>query len=64
MSQLISLANEVYMTIFSQLMALKIAPGARITVDNLARENWAFPRPPSVKPWAVLRVRGWCTRPT
>ncbi|SFC37912.1 substrate-binding domain-containing protein [Devosia psychrophila] len=38
MSQLISLANEVYKTIFSQLMALKIAPGARITVDNLARE--------------------------
>ncbi|SHF94140.1 GntR family transcriptional regulator [Devosia limi] len=34
----ISLANEVYETIFSQLMALKIAPGARITVDNLARE--------------------------
>lgn len=34
----ISLANEVYETIFSQLMALKIAPGSRITVDNLARE--------------------------
>ncbi|MDB5614498.1 MAG: DNA-binding transcriptional regulator, GntR family [Devosia sp.] len=34
----ISLANEVYETIFSQLMALKITPGARITVDNLARE--------------------------
>lgn len=34
----LSLANEVYDTIFSQLMALKIAPGARITVDNLSRE--------------------------
>ncbi|WP_127752705.1 GntR family transcriptional regulator [Devosia sp. 1566] len=34
----ISLANEVYEAIFSQLMALKIAPGARITVDNLSRE--------------------------
>jgi len=33
-----SLATEVYETIFSQLMALKIAPGSRITVDNLARE--------------------------
>lgn len=33
-----SLATEVYDTIFSQLMSLKIAPGARITVDNLARE--------------------------
>ena len=33
-----SLASEVYDTVFSQLMALKIAPGARITVDNLARE--------------------------
>jgi Transcriptional regulators len=33
-----SLANEVYETIFGQLMSLKIAPGARITVDNLARE--------------------------
>src|SRR5688500_12986648 len=34
----ISLADEVYETIFSQLMALRIAPGSRITVDNLARE--------------------------
>lgn len=34
----LSLASEVYETIFSQLMALKIAPGARITVDNLSRE--------------------------
>lgn len=34
----LSLANEVYENIFSQLMALKIAPGARITVDNLSRE--------------------------
>lgn len=33
-----SLATEVYETVFSQLMALKIAPGSRITVDNLARE--------------------------
>jgi DNA-binding GntR family transcriptional regulator len=33
-----SLADEVYDTVFSQLMALKIAPGSRITVDNLARE--------------------------
>jgi DNA-binding GntR family transcriptional regulator len=33
-----SLANEVYERIFGQLMALKIAPGSRITVDNLVRE--------------------------
>ncbi|MFK8252811.1 GntR family transcriptional regulator [Ancylobacter terrae] len=33
-----SLAEEVYEAIFARLMALRIAPGARITVDNLARE--------------------------
>jgi len=33
-----SLAGDVYEAIFSQLMALKIAPGARITVDNLVKE--------------------------
>lgn len=32
------LADEVYESIFAQLMALRIAPGARITVDNLVRE--------------------------
>ncbi len=32
------LANEVYESIYAQLMALRIAPGSRITVDNLARE--------------------------
>ncbi|WP_181708553.1 GntR family transcriptional regulator [Chthonobacter rhizosphaerae] len=32
------LAEEVYDAIFSQLMALRIAPGSRITVDNLVRE--------------------------
>jgi DNA-binding GntR family transcriptional regulator len=32
------LAEEVYEAIFAQLMALKIAPGSRITVDNLVRE--------------------------
>lgn len=32
------LAEEAYDAIFAQLMALKIAPGSRITVDNLARE--------------------------
>jgi len=32
------LANEIYDTIFSQLMALKIPPGSRITVDTLARD--------------------------
>jgi len=32
------LAEEAYEAIFSQLMALRIAPGSRITVDNLARE--------------------------
>jgi DNA-binding GntR family transcriptional regulator len=32
------LADEVYEAILAQLMALKIAPGARITVDNLVRE--------------------------
>jgi len=33
-----SLAGSVYEAIFGQLMTLKIAPGARITVDNLVRE--------------------------
>jgi len=33
-----SLAGDVYEAIFAQLMSLKIAPGARITVDSLARE--------------------------
>lgn len=32
------LADEVYEAIFARLMALKIPPGARITVDNLVRE--------------------------
>lgn len=32
------LAEEAYEAIFAQLMALKIPPGSRITVDNLARE--------------------------
>jgi DNA-binding GntR family transcriptional regulator len=33
-----SLAVDVYDVIFNQLMSLKIAPGARITVDNLVKE--------------------------
>ena len=33
-----SLAGDVYDAIFAQLMSLEIAPGARITVDNLVRE--------------------------
>ena len=33
-----SLAEDVYEAIFNQLMALKIAPGERITVDNLVKE--------------------------
>ncbi len=33
-----SLAEDVYEAIFNQLMSLKIAPGARITVDNLVKE--------------------------
>lgn len=33
-----SLAGGVYDAIFGQLMSLKIAPGARITVDTLVRE--------------------------
>lgn len=32
------LSEEAYDAIFARLMALKIAPGSRITVDNLARE--------------------------
>ncbi len=32
------LADEAYEAIFAQLMGLRIAPGSRITVDNLARE--------------------------
>ncbi|AJD44480.1 GntR family transcriptional regulator protein (plasmid) [Rhizobium gallicum bv. gallicum R602sp] len=32
-----SLAGDVYEAIFNQLMSLKIAPGARITVDNLVK---------------------------
>lgn len=33
-----SLAEDVYEAIYSQLMSLKIAPGARITVDSLVKE--------------------------
>ncbi len=33
-----SLADDVYDAIFAQLMALKIPPGSRITVDNLVKE--------------------------
>ncbi|WP_245518444.1 GntR family transcriptional regulator, partial [Mesorhizobium sp. M1C.F.Ca.ET.189.01.1.1] len=33
-----SLAEDVYEAIFAQLMSLKIAPGSRITVDNLVKE--------------------------
>lgn len=32
------LADEVYEAVLARLMALKIAPGERITVDNLVRE--------------------------
>ena len=32
------LAEEAYAAIFAQLMALRIAPGSRITVDNLVRD--------------------------
>lgn len=32
------LAEDAYDAIFAQLLSLKIAPGSRITVDNLARE--------------------------
>ena len=32
-----SLSDDVYDAIFAQLMSLKIAPGARITVDNLVK---------------------------
>lgn len=32
------LSNDVYDAIFTQLMSLKIAPGSRITVDNLVKE--------------------------
>lgn len=32
------LAGDVYEAIFQQLMSLKIAPGSRITVDNLVKE--------------------------
>ncbi|QPC91531.1 GntR family transcriptional regulator [Mesorhizobium sp. INR15] len=33
-----SLVEDVYDAIFAQLMSLKIAPGSRITVDNLVKE--------------------------
>jgi DNA-binding GntR family transcriptional regulator len=33
-----SLAEDVYEAIFAQLMALRIAPGSRITVDSLVKE--------------------------
>lgn len=33
-----SRADDVYEAIFAQLMSLKIAPGARITVDDLVKE--------------------------
>lgn len=34
----VRLGEEVYTVIFGQLMSLRIAPGARITVDSLARD--------------------------
>ena len=34
----VGLGEEVYQAIFARLMALKLPPGARITVDALARE--------------------------
>jgi DNA-binding GntR family transcriptional regulator len=34
----VGLGEEVYQAIFARLMALKVPPGARITVDALARE--------------------------
>jgi len=33
----ISLANEVYEALYGQLMSLKIAPGSRVSVDQLVR---------------------------
>jgi DNA-binding GntR family transcriptional regulator len=39
------LSDEVYEAILSRLMALKIGPGARITVDNMARELNVSPTP-------------------
>ena len=41
----VSLGEEVYAVLFAQIMSLKIAPGARITIDALARDLGVSPTP-------------------
>jgi len=41
----VSLGEEVYGVLFAQIMSLQIAPGARITIDALARELGVSPTP-------------------
>jgi DNA-binding GntR family transcriptional regulator len=56
------LAEEAYEAIFAQLMALRIAPGSRITVDNLARE-FNVSQTPIREALGRLEARGWSSRP-
>lgn len=41
----VGLGEEVYAVLFAQLMSLQIAPGARLTIDALARELGVSPTP-------------------
>lgn len=41
----VGLGEEVYAVLFSQLMSLQIEPGARLTIDALARELGVSPTP-------------------
>jgi DNA-binding GntR family transcriptional regulator len=41
----VSLGEEVYNVLFAQIMSLQIAPGARITIDALARDLGVSPTP-------------------
>lgn len=41
----VSLGEEVYGVLFAQIMSLQIAPGARITIDALARDLGVSPTP-------------------
>ena len=57
-----SLAGSVYEAIFAQLMSLKIAPGSRITVDNLVREL-NVSQTPIREASAFSRAKGSSLRP-
>ena len=52
------LAGDVYEAIFAQLMSLRIAPGSRITVDNLGKE-FNVSHTPIAKRLAGWKARAW-----